>query len=116
MRKELIVLLVALAVTMGFSGAVSAQPMYTKQMNPQVTVPIYGGTYHPAVRMVKRGTTVGWVNRASDPHTVTSVSRLFNSGIIRSGGHYTHTFTRAGIYRYYCMLHPTTMRGILVVR
>lgn len=115
MRKQLLVLLIALAVTLGFSGTVFAQPMPAKQVHHQMIVPIYGGSYHPKTLSVKIGTTVTWVNRARDSHTVTSVNRLFNSGIIRSGGHYTFTFTKTGIYRYYCTLHPTTMRGIIVV-
>lgn len=114
MRKQLLVLLIALAVTLGFSGTVFAQPMPAKQVH-QTIVPIYGGSYHPKLLSVKTGTTVTWVNRAPDSHTVTSVNRFFNSGIIRSGGHYTVTFTKTGIYRYYCTLHPTTMRGILLV-
>ena len=117
MRKQLVVLLLALAVTLGFSGTVFAQPEPTKQVNdPQMTVPIYGGTYHPKVLTVRTGTTINWVNRAPDSHTVTSVNRLFNSGIIKHGGHYKVTFTKTGIYRYYCTLHPKTMRGTLIVR
>ena len=116
MQKKLAVLLLALAVTIGFSGAVFAQPVPTKQMHHQMIVPIYGGTYHPKVLSVKTGTTVIWVNRAHDTHTVTSVNRLFNSGLIRPGGHYGVTFTKTGIYRYYCTLHPKTMRGTILVR
>lgn len=115
MQKQLVILLLALAVTLGLSGTVSAQPTYTHQMHPQVTVPIYGGSYHPKTLTVTSGTTVRWINMAPDSHTVTSVRGLFNSGIIRHGGHYTFTFTRAGIYPYYCTLHPTTMRGMLIV-
>lgn len=116
MKKGLAVLLLALAVTLGFSGTVSAQPVHTKQIHPQITVPIYGGSYHPKVLTVRTGTTVIWVNRARDSHTVTSVNGLFNSGIIRYGGHYGVTFTKTGMYRYYCTLHPKTMRGTLMVR
>ena len=109
------VLLIALAVTLGFSGTVFAQPMPVKQVHHQIVVPIYGGSYHPKVLSVKTGTTVTWVNRARDSHTVTSVNRLFSSALIKSGGHYTITFTKIGVHRYYCTLHPTTMRGIIVV-
>ncbi len=108
MRKQLLVLLVALAVAIGLSGSAVAQST--------VTVPISGGTYHPKLLTVKTGTTVIWVNRESEPHTVTSVRGLFNSGHIMPGGHYRATFTKAGIYPYYCTLHPKTMRGTLVVR
>ncbi len=116
MKKQLLVLLLALAVTIGFSGTVFAQPGPTKQVSdPQVTALIYGGTYHPNPLIVKRGTTVRWVNREPDSHTVTSVNRLFNSGIIKPGGQFKVTFTKTGIYRYYCTLHPKTMRGTVVI-
>ncbi len=116
MRKQLLILLFALAVAIGLSGAVSAQPVHKKQIHPQMTVPIYGGTYHPKVLTVKTRTTVIWINREPEPHTVTSVNRLFNSGLIKPGGHYRVTFTKTGLYRYYCTLHPKTMRGTMIVR
>ena len=116
MRKQLVVLLLALAIAVGFSGAVSAQPGHIKKViGPQKIVPIYAGSYHPKFLTIKKGTTVTWVNRATDSHTVTSVSGLFNSGIIKPGGHYKVTFTKTGIYRYYCTLHPKTMRGTMLV-
>lgn len=115
LRKQLIILLIALAVTLGFSSTVFAEPVHTKHVTSQMVVPIYGGTYHPKVLTVKTGTTVIWVNMAPDTHTVTSVNRLFNSGLIRHGGHYKVTFTKTGAYRYYCTLHPATMRGTIVV-
>ncbi|MGB9980135.1 cupredoxin domain-containing protein [Methanobacterium sp.] len=114
-RRQLIVLLIALAVTLGFSGAVFALPMPAKHTSSQMTVPIYGGSYHPKVLTVKIGATVTWANKETEPHTVTSVSRLFNSGIIKPGGYYKVTFTKTGVYRYYCTLHPKTMRGIIIV-
>lgn len=115
MRKQLVILLLALAVTLGFSGTVTAQPVHTTSMHPQIIVPISGGSYHPKVLNIKTGTTVIWVNRQRDSHTVTSVNRLFNSGLIKPGAHYRVTFTKPGIYRYYCIPHAKTMRGIVIV-
>jgi plastocyanin len=115
-RKQLVVLLLALAIAVGFSGTVFAQPVHAKHVNYlQKTVPIYSGAYHPKFFTVKTGTTVIWINRDHKSHTVTSVNGLFNSGIIKPGGHYKLTFTKTGIYRYYCTLHPKTMRGTMVV-
>ena len=114
-KKQLVILLLALAITLGFSGTVTALPVHKTSMHPQVIVPISGGSYHPKVLNIKTGTTVVWVNRQRDSHTVTSVSRLFNSGLIKPGAHYRVTFTKAGIYHYYCIPHAKTMRGTVIV-
>ena len=59
--------------------------------------------------------TVAWVNHDGATHTVTSMgSTLFDSGNIPAGRKYSHTFTQAGTYEYYCTLHPW-MKGTIVV-
>ena len=56
MKKQLIVLLIALAVTLRFLGTVFAQPEPAKQVSdPQMTVPIYGSAYHPKFLLLEQG-------------------------------------------------------------
>ena len=58
--------------------------------------------------------TVTWTNYDVSAHTVTSTNNMFDSGNINSGESYTHTFTAAGTYQYYCIYHPW-MTGTVVV-
>lgn len=80
--------------------------------------------YKPAVLEVKTQTTVTWSQLDAGVHTVTSGGVLqeaggvkaqpdgkFDSGNIATGKTYSFTFSEAGTYRYFCTVHPATMRG-----
>jgi plastocyanin len=64
-------------------------------------------------------TTVVWKNNDSAHHIVTTSSApsgaSFSSGDISSGSCFTHTFTKAGTYKYYCTYH-SWMTGIIIVK
>ena len=81
-----------------------------------------GTAFSPAVDTVAAGSTVTWTNQDGFAHTVTYGSgpdATYDSGNISYGGAYTHTFTTAGTYGYYCKIHgtPTSgMRGTIVVQ
>ena len=51
-----------------------------------------------------------------DQHSVTSRDGLFDSGVEDPGGSFQFTFTKAGTYRYYCVVHPDLMSGTIVVK
>lgn len=60
------------------------------------------------------GTTVEWKNNDPLIHTVTAVNKSFDSGLIRPGNTYSHTFTKAGTFNIVCMPHPF-MKAVIVV-
>lgn len=60
------------------------------------------------------GTTVEWKNNDPLIHTVTAVDKSFDSGLIRPGNTYSHTFTKAGTFNIFCMPHPF-MKAVIVV-
>lgn len=62
-------------------------------------------SFSPKVLHIKVGQTVTWVDNGTSPHTVTADDNSFNSGTFQPGAQYTHTFTQAGTYAYYCALH-----------
>lgn len=70
-------------------------------------------SFEPAERTVEAGTTVMWTNTGATIHNVKGPG--FFSGAIDPGESYERRFARAGIVRYLCNLHPTTMRGTLKV-
>ncbi|MEX0656070.1 MAG: plastocyanin/azurin family copper-binding protein [Nitrosopumilaceae archaeon] len=79
--------------------------------------------YSPAVSSVKVGSTITWTNMDNVVHTVTSgnlntdpdsIGNLFDSSLISSKRGFSHTFTRAGTFDYFCMVHPW-MTGQVIV-
>jgi plastocyanin len=80
--------------------------------------------YDPNPIQVSVGTTVTWTNDDSQPHTVTSGSNAqpdnkFNSSpnftpLLNPGQTFSFTFTQAGDYPYYCMLHPNMVGTVSV--
>jgi plastocyanin len=87
--------------------------------------------FTPATETVHVGDTVNWTNSSGVAHTVTRCSpsqcdgvsggtgtdTSFTSMNLDVGGLVTHTFTGAGTYVYYCMIHGyATMHGTIVVQ
>lgn len=60
------------------------------------------------------GGTVTWTNTGDVAHTVTAEEVAFDSGPIEPGQSITATFPTAGLFRYFCAIHPS-MRGLLTV-
>ena len=86
----------------------SAQPAQSK------TVTMRQLQYRPARIVVAPGTTIVWRNNDVVPHTVTSDSKAFDSGLIEPGRSWSRTFTRRGTFPYTCTPHPF-MKGVVVV-
>jgi plastocyanin len=61
------------------------------------------------------GQSVTWhFDDAGVPHTVTAGDGSFDSPVMTSGT-FTHRFDKAGSYDYICTIHPTQMKGTIVV-
>lgn len=84
-----------------------------------------GLTFTPNSVTVAPGDTVQWNFAFGFPHTTTSdrttAAEVWNSGI-RSSGSFSHTFTTAGDWPYFCSLHSlpaflggTSMNGVVHV-
>ncbi len=59
-------------------------------------------------------TTVTWVNRDDDAHTVTADDGRFTSAGLDRGEQFAHQFTASGTYAYHCALHPKMTAKIVV--
>ena len=79
------------------------------------TVGIKEFKYAPPTLTVSLGTTVRWVNRDEEPHTVTSATGAFASTGLVKDDSFAQTFTKRGTYQYFCALHPH-MKATVVVR
>jgi plastocyanin len=79
-------------------------------------VPIYKNTYTPKTFSVPVGQSVTWTNQDDAAHTVTTISApvKFDSGLFAKGKSFSYTFTKPGVYNYYCAVHPDMTGSITV--
>jgi len=61
--------------------------------------------FDPSAIKVKVGTTVTWRNNGQQTHDVHAYDGSFNSPPLGPGNTFTFTFTKPGLYRYYCIPH-----------
>jgi len=101
---------VAAAVVLAVLGATGADV----RALPPASVDIWDSKYVPPTLTVPVGTTVRWINRDEEVHTVSSTTGLFGSAGLDLREEYTYTFTAPGEYTYTCDLHPF-MQGTVVV-
>jgi plastocyanin len=91
----------------GTAAGQMAQPVaVAAQAGPRIEI-----TKHKFSRpmlTVPAGTTVTWLNRDEDLHTVVSTTLAFKSA-------YSYTFAKPGVYEYFCTLHPL-MTGKVIVK
>ena len=71
----------------------------------------------PGDMTIPVGSTVRWVNRDSEAHTVMSSDKSFTQApqSLDTNDSFKHTFTKPGTYDYYCSIHPN-MKGRIVVK
>ena len=70
--------------------------------------------FTPTALTVKAGSTVVWVNKDDEPHTVVGDTALFRSGAVDTNDTYAFKFDKPGTYRFSCSIHPR-MTGTIVV-
>ncbi|HTY92979.1 MAG TPA: cupredoxin family copper-binding protein [Steroidobacteraceae bacterium] len=68
----------------------------------------------PMAMTVKAGSTVTWVNRDDEPHTVVSDRGLFRSAALDTGEAFSFTFDEPGTYHVFCSIHPQMAATITV--
>lgn len=80
------------------------------------SVDIRNFTFAPATLTVKAGTTLTWMNSDADAHTVTSRGDgPLHSPALKSGEHFSFTFSKPGSYPYYCQIHPFMTATVTVI-
>lgn len=72
-------------------------------------------TFAPQNVDIAAGGTVTWTWGGTLPHSVTSDTGLFDSGVMMTGT-FSFTFATAGIYNYFCTVHGrNVMFGSVIV-
>ena len=81
---------------------------------PDITIKLF--QFQPGRVQVKAGTTVTWINDDEIVHTVTldAKGKSFDAALEGKGKSFSFTFTKPGIYTYYCDRHEH-MRGEIEV-
>jgi plastocyanin len=98
-------------VGLALSSVAGARKQQTK------TVVIQDFKFKPAQITIKRGTKVIWINKDTAPHTATAKNgKSFDSGLLRKGQRYSHTFKREGKTPYFCKIHPHMKGNVTVQR
>src|SRR5215216_2870831 len=75
--------------------------------------------FQPNPAQVSVGSKVTWTNDDAQPHTVNSGENAtpdgtFDSGILAPAATFDFTFTEAGEYPYFCLLHPNMVGTVSV--
>lgn len=108
----------AFAASKGFSQQAHAATVAVPDAKTKKTVKIITKngtfTFSPKTLKIKVGTTVTWKNLTMAPHTSTSDTGVWDSGIIQPGGKFSFKFTTAGTFTYHCNVHPFMMAKIIV--
>jgi plastocyanin len=77
-------------------------------------VVIQSFAFEPAEARVAAGTTIVWTNQDLVPHTVTLRNGMADSGLMRPGQAFSHTFASPGVFEYYCRVHPSMVGSVVV--
>ena len=77
--------------------------------------------FYPNPLTISGGDTVTWTNKDSLRHTVVSgiptgevAGTIFDSKVIEPGQTFKFTFTKAGTYDYFCIIHPWIQGRVIV--
>jgi plastocyanin len=72
---------------------------------PTVEVAMVDDRFDPVVVEIPAGTTIDWVNRGQDWHSVAAFDGSFDSGRVAPGEHFSYRFETPGAYQYICKHH-----------
>ena len=79
-----------------------------------VTIDIKSFKFMTMDAAVSAGSTVTWKNLDEEPHTVTSDTGEFRSGGLDTGQSFSFKFTKPGVYKYRCSIHPQMVGTVTV--
>ena len=109
--------LILLVLTYGLLKGSPTNPAESEQKasSDQYEVKIDNFSFGPSTLTVPVGATVTWTNQDDVPHNVTSTEgQELKSSVLDTDQKFSHTFTTAGAFSYYCSIHPK-MTGKVVV-
>ena len=82
-------------------AAVAASPV----ADGAVEIAMADDRFVPNAITVPTGTTVTWVNKGSNQHSIAAYDQSYESGNLQPGDRFSHTFDAPGTYQYLCKHH-----------
>jgi plastocyanin len=98
-------------------GAASAAASACKESTDSggVAVTVVDFAFQPSNVTAKTGQVIAFSNTGSASHTATLDDGSCATGTINAGKSDGLVFTTAGTYTFHCSIHPTQMKGTIVV-
>ena len=126
LKRKMAAVLAVLVTTAVLVNIYSAYAQQETKASIVSSAPTMGDkAFSPNPIQTKVGDTIIWTNNDSVPHTVTSgtgpndpnMGKDFDVGIstpISPGSTFSHKFTTAGEFPYFCQIHPTMVGNVIV--
>jgi len=96
------------------AGPVSAED--GSEESAAVEVAVRDDRFVNARLTVPAGTTITWMHKGNNAHTISALEGEFESGTIERGDSFSFTFDTPGTYQYLCRQHLLQgMRGTITV-
>jgi plastocyanin len=116
MKRKLFLSSMAVALQLAFAAVLVLHPTGAKSEDKPspLEVRVDNFTFGPDPLTVPVNSTVTWVNKDDIPHTIASSDGVLKSKALDTDDQYSYTFTKAGIYAYYCSIHPKMVGKIVV--
>ena len=117
---SLILFVFVLTMIMPSYGEETPKTNSTMHVTISIQPPNVGTPFDPKEVHIIPNSTVTWINNDNVTHTVTSgdpqqgTDGKFDSGLLKLGKEFSHTFNEAGTFNYYCQIHPA-MTGTIIV-
>lgn len=114
--------IVSLAIALSGCGGDDASPTAADEASApapggsgtEATIEIVDFSFQGA-ESVAVGAELEVINRDGVPHTWTAADRSFDSGSLRTGASFRHTFAQAGTFEFACTIHPGMTGSIDVI-
>jgi plastocyanin len=88
------------------AAPVTATPASTTSADDKTVVVQLGEHFFdPSSIAIRVGTTVVWRNNGQQTHDIHARDGSFDSPLVNPGNTFTFTFTKPGLYPYYCIPH-----------
>ncbi|MEK6972622.1 MAG: plastocyanin/azurin family copper-binding protein [archaeon] len=88
----------------------------------EVIVTIKEFVFEPKEIVIKKGSTVKWVNEDASPHLIASNPHPVHTDLpelvsneLNKGEEHSFTFTKTGTFGYHCHIHPAMKGSVTVV-